>query len=228
MFSNNFFRVAFFISLFIHGVILLQNPNNKFFPRDGFPKKIEVMYVNNPQKAKDLIQHKKTGKAMEEPFLKFPPVITASKKAPPQFITREVFNPQRRSLNKESFLIKPALTKPDIVAVKKRITLPSLDIDKSNNPTYISYYQIVREKIRRAAYQNYTRTETGEVYLTFIISSNGFIRDSRIEDDKSSNSAYLREIALRSVKDASPFPNFPKDLDYPQLSFNVVVSFEIE
>jgi len=32
---------------------------------------------------------------------------------------------------------------------------------------------------------------------------------------------------LRSIKDANPFPPFPKDLNYPELTFNVVISFEV-
>jgi TonB family protein len=86
----------------------------------------------------------------------------------------------------------------------------------------------VREKIRRAAYQNYTRIETGEVYVSFIISNDGYLKEIKLIPEKSSPIPYLRETALKSIKEASPFPNFPKDLDYPQLSFNVVISFEIE
>jgi len=35
-------------------------------------------------------------------------------------------------------------------------------------------------------------------------------------------------VAEKSIFDASPFPAFPKDLDYPELSFNVIISFQIE
>jgi TonB family protein len=66
------------------------------------------------------------------------------------------------------------------------------------------------------------------VYLSFIISTEGYLREVRLVEEKSSFSPYLREIALRSIKEASPFPDFPKELDYPQLTFNVVISFEIE
>ena len=101
-------------------------------------------------------------------------------------------------------------------------------MDKINSPSYVQYYQIVREKIRRSAYYNYSRTEIGEVYISFIISSDGVLKETRLVEEKSCSSQYLRDIALRSIKDASPFPNFPKELDYPNLSFNVVISFEIE
>jgi TonB family protein len=103
-----------------------------------------------------------------------------------------------------------------------------MDLDKINNPSYIGYYQIVREKIKRSAYQNYTGTEIGEVTVSFIVSSDGYLRDLRLVEEKSSSTEYLRETALRSIKDASPFPEFPKELDYPQLSFNLAITFEIE
>ena len=88
--------------------------------------------------------------------------------------------------------------------------------------------QIVREKIRRSAYQNYTHNETGEVYISFIISNDGYVKDVHLIEARTSASDYLKGIASRSVRDASPFPNFPKELDYPQLSFNIIISFEIE
>ena len=123
---------------------------------------------------------------------------------------------------------KPIFASSEITAIKKKITLPAIEMAKIDNPSYISYYQIVREKIRRSAYQNYTRNETGEVYVSFIISNDGYIKDVRLADEKTTANDYLKNIALRSIRDASPFPNFPKELDYPQLSFNIIISFEIE
>jgi TonB family protein len=92
----------------------------------------------------------------------------------------------------------------------------------------MSYYQLVREKIKRAAYQNYTGTEIGEVTISFVVSKDGSLKDLRLIADKSSPSEYLTEIALRSIREASPFPGFPQELDYPQLSFNLAITFEIE
>lgn len=226
MSSSKTFQLAFLISLIVHGVVLFQNPNFNLFPNSKKQQNLEISYIKEPEKP---IKYQKTLSPNAEPFLKLPSKITVDKIAPPPFIDKpEVFQRNRETIQRESSFIRPALTKPDIIAVKKKITLPALDLDKSNNPSYISYYQIVREKIKRAAYQNYTRIEMGEVYLSFIISSDGYIREVRIVDEKSSFSPYLRQIALKSVKDASPFPNFPKDLNYQQLSFNVVISFEAE
>lgn len=179
---------------------------------------MEVSYIKKPQ----VIQSKPKEIAPERVLsLKSVAKINASKLAPPPFVEKPL-------LLKPTF-IKPVALKPDIIAVKKKITLPPIGVDKINNPSYINYYQIVREKIRRTAYQNYGRAEVGEVYLSFIIAKDGYLKETQVIEEKSSPNSYLKEVASRSINDASPFPAFPKELlDYPQLSFNVVISFEIE
>lgn len=227
MFSDKAFKIAFLLSLIAHGVILYQNPNfNLHIPSaDKKKQNLEVSYIERiPQKQ----VHPEMPKPKQD-FLKLPSKITALKATPPPFIDKEaIFKKGREAISQKYTFAKPAFIKPDIIAVKKKITLPPIDINKIDNPSYISYYQMVREKIRRCAYQNYSRVEVGEVYLSFLILSDGSLKETRLLEEKSSLSPYLREIALRSIKEASPFPNFPKELDYPQLSFNVIISFEVE
>jgi len=224
MFGNKVFRITFFVSIFAHGLIMLFNPNLNLFSPNKQEQKVEVSYVKTTPLT--LVEQN----IKKEPFLKLPPKITIREKLPPPpFLDKEnIFRAGKAPAARDISFTKPAFIKPDIIPIKKKITLPPIDMDKINNPSYITYYQIVREKIRRAAYQNYTRTETGEVYLTFIISSDGYLKELRLIEEKSSTNSYLREVALKSLKDASPFPNFPKELEYPQLSFNVIISFEIE
>jgi TonB family protein len=138
------------------------------------------------------------------------------------------FGQSQAENNKTLEFSKPIFTNPEMTAFKKKISLPAIEMAKIDNPSYISYYQIVREKIRRSAYQNYTHNETGEVYVSFIISNDGYLKDVHLVEEKTTVNDYLKDIALRSIRDASPFPNFPKELDYPQLSFNIIISFEIE
>ncbi|MFA5275493.1 MAG: energy transducer TonB [Candidatus Omnitrophota bacterium] len=219
------------VSAAAHVAVLSQNTSFSLLP--SFAKKetkIEVTY-SKPRAT----QGKRGGLNLrpvlpkDEPFLKLPSKITVDNRVPPAYIDKEKFFNQEKQLNlRDSALMKPVLVKPDVISIRKKITLPPVDLDKINNPSYISYYQIVREKIRRAAYQNYTHADTGEVYVTFVISNDGYLRESRLVAERSTAVGYLRETALRSVKDASPFPNFPKELDYRELSFNVVISFEIE
>ena len=77
-------------------------------------------------------------------------------------------------------------------------------------------------------------TYYGDGSTTFVkgdlcrITTSGQIKDAKINEEKSSTHSYLKEIAKKSIYDASPFPNFPKDLDFSELSFNVIISFEVE
>ncbi len=164
-----------------------------------------------------------------EPMNRSASKMTVEKAAPPPFIDKDgIFNKTRTLDSRQGLFLKPATGKPDVVAVRMKVVMPTLDLDKINNPTYLSYYQIVREKIRRAAYHNYSQADTGEVYLSFILSREGDVQEVLLNEDRSSRSTHLREVALQSIRDAQPFPHFPQDLDYERLSFNVVISFEVE
>jgi len=220
MLSDKIFQTTLIISAVAHGALLFANSGICGLQVKKNLQKVEISYLKIPKKAP--LQRLKVPLPKKESSL--------NTKAPPPFIDKEnIFKDNIKiRLSSSNDLIKPSAIKPDIIAVKKKITLPPVDMDKINNASYISYYQIVREKIRRAAYQNYTRTEIGEVYLSFIVSNDGSLKQVRLVEEKSSNSPYLKEIALRCINSASPFPAFPKELDYPKLSFNVVISFEVE
>ncbi|MFA7706580.1 MAG: hypothetical protein WCX91_05730 [Candidatus Omnitrophota bacterium] len=236
--SDRLLRLTFVTSLVLHGILLLPGPNlNPLVPA---PKEqlIKVRYLK-----KEELQSKMPPKASVKsdsakslrkpnPFLgldsKIAKTATGSQVPPPYVEKEKVFKGSKELSNKSPELAKPAFSSPDMLAIKRRVNLPKIEMARINNPSYISYYQIVREKIRRSAYQSYTHNEIGEVYMSFVISNDGYVKDIRLIDAKTSASDYLKGIALRSVRDASPFPNFPKELDYPKLSFNIIISFEIE
>ncbi len=219
MLSNKSFRIAFIISLIAHGAILIKPPRLDFLSPSEPLKKIEVTYL---KLKKEIVKTK--GEISKREIDLRSNQKNKSKELPPPFLKKdELFKGKLSQLLK-----KPRLIRPDIIEVKKIIQLKPLPANKINNPSYITYYQIIREKIKRCAYKNYTRSDTGQAYLTFVILSDGTLNQAKIVDEKSTANTYLKEIALRSIKDASPYPAFPKELEYPHLSFNVIISFEIE
>lgn len=224
--TSKTFRIALILSLIAHGFIFFGSPGLNLFNRKSDKENLEISYI------KEEIQTKSVAKpdfSKKEPLLKFTPKITSEKKSPPPFMDRDSILKGTKELSREQLsFTKPKFISPDVIAIKKKITVPDVDINKIDNPSYISYYQVVREKIKRAAYQNYTGREQGEVAVSFIISNQGELKKLRLMDEKSIRSEYLREIALKSVIDASDFPVFPVDLDYPQLSFNLAITFEVE
>jgi outer membrane biosynthesis protein TonB len=112
-------------------------------------------------------------------------------------------------------------------AIKKSVSIPLLESEKINNPSYQNYYSLVRSRIKQRAYFNYAEYYAGEVYLTFVLYSDGTLKDLKIIEERSSGGPYLRTIGLKSIKEATPFPPFPKTLKYPELTFNVVISFQV-
>ncbi len=120
----------------------------------------------------------------------------------------------------------PAPLKP--VNEYAKIEIPP-ELPKEKEALYLSYYQSIRQKIRSFVVENYPRfIACGEVCLYFILSSDGRLKEINVVEERSSPNRPLREIAVKSLRDASPFSPFPKDLSQPQLSFNVIISFELE
>jgi outer membrane biosynthesis protein TonB len=227
-FDKNF-QFAFLLSLGLHGLAILPNPFSGLLPKPKKETNLQVKYLK-PDLIKNPAVKTPISSAKKEPFLSIPnKVVAKAKISPPPFVEREeVLKKIKPTRVNNSQVTKPVMANNDVISIKKRITLPPVDLDKMDNPTYISYYQLVREKIKRAAYQNYSRADAGDVFISFVISEDGYLKNLLLQQEKSCSNNYLKEIAIRSVKDASPFPNFPKELDYPQLSFNVIISFEIE
>jgi TonB family protein len=121
-------------------------------------------------------------------------------------------------------LVKPAMIEENI----KEIILSEIPQDKKMEKlsAYMDYYRLIREKIRRNAYRYYNISESGEVFLRFTIFKNGRI-ESIYLDEESVRSKFLREIALRSIKEAAPFPSFPEELkSYNHLRFNISIYFK--
>ncbi|MFH1397966.1 MAG: hypothetical protein ABIH27_05420 [Candidatus Omnitrophota bacterium] len=228
MFSEKILQITLIVSLLAHAILLfcyrsnltIGNLEKKF-------KNLEITYIKTLESVKRALPKNKTAA-----LLMMPRKTNLNKSVPPPFIAQE--NALASKNNPEMYSRSPALLKPNFIKSevsppKKKISLPPVDTVKIGNHSYLNYYQLVREKIRRSAYQNYSRTETGEVYISFLISSDGQINEMRLIEDKTRASQYLKDTAMRSIRDASPFPGFPKVLsEYPQLSFNVIISFEIE
>ncbi len=110
--------------------------------------------------------------------------------------------------------------------VTREVEVPMLKSEKINTPSYVTYYQIVRDRIRERAYSNYTKLSMGEVYLSFIIKADGSLGELQILENRSVANEFLKSVGVKSVQESAPFPPFPKDLDYPELTFNVQISFQ--
>jgi periplasmic protein TonB len=126
-------------------------------------------------------------------------------------------------------LNKKTVPKIEPLDMERKISVPLLTGEKISNPQYLTYNQSIRQKIMQRAYRyiDNPHFQSGGVYLTFILARTGELREINIIENKTNANDYLRQVAIRSVREASPFAPFPQDLRYPELTFNVIISFEL-
>jgi TonB family protein len=229
MSPNKIFPLSLTISFLAHSLVFFQYSGLLHKPEKKKRQELHISYVKRLPAQEIPV---KNISLKNQPLAALPPKVTADETITASANTKNnvqnIFSKNIDNMRRPSPFIKPALIKPDTIPIKKKISLPPVEPDKIKNPSYMGYYQFVREKIRRAAYYNYVRTVTGEVYLSFVIANDGKLLDLKFLEDKSSGNGYLKQTAIKSIKDSSPFPAFPKELDYPQLSFTVIISFEVE
>lgn len=111
---------------------------------------------------------------------------------------------------------------------KEEIQVPP-ELPKEKEKVYLEYYKVVREEIRRFVTESSPRfIACGEICLYFVLSSDGKLEEINVIEERSTQNQQLKKIAARSVQGAAPFSPFPENLGEKQLSFNVVISFELE
>ncbi len=219
-----FFRYAFLFSLLLHAAFLA---NLSYVQRIYFQKSlqnVEVTYVRaktHSPKAKSVFKKEIDSKPYVDQNTQF-----LFKKTP----TPPPYAPQASQPLREITSVEKTPTEINTASLKHTISIPALTSEKISNPKYISYYETVRDKIKGRAYANidYSRSDRGEVYLTFVTDSKGNLKQVQVIDDRSKASDYLKEVSLKSIQEAGPFPEFTKGLNFPELSFNIVISFGME
>lgn len=226
--GNKIFYSSLLISLIVHIIFLGVVSRNK---KDFLKKKnnkLEVVYESSKVKPEiEEDQYKDLNVIEESKFEHKVEIIDA---------LNDGFSPIGENIaDMSKFSTKIEMEKklsapisPEFI--ERQISVPIFKSEKITNPKYLSYNQQIRQKIRRQAYTyvDHPDFQMGEVYMTFVLASTGRIkRISVLEGDIKSND-FLQNIGRRSIKEAGPFAPFPKDLDYPELTFNVVISFEIK
>jgi len=221
--ANKILRSTILISFFIHALVLTGLSFRNFQMVKRRPKNIDIEYFNIKIEPKKAMIRKERSERMKEKIGRNTEIILGQNQAQGSLMKEEMI----KSF-KPFEIPKKQPVEVSQANIKKKVNVPPLKIEKINNPTYMSYYEIVRNQIKNHAYQNYEKSDTGEVYLTFILTSGGELKGVQLIEEKSPATSYLRDISLKSVQQSTPFPAFPAELKYPELTFNVVISFEFE
>lgn len=112
----------------------------------------------------------------------------------------------------------------------RKISVPVLQAEKITNPKYIGYNQAVHKKMYETAQQYVDHpdiAEVGDVYFKFILRADGTLAEVRVLTGLSSHNAKLQKLGEDIIRKSQPFPPFPAGLDYPEMPFNMVISFAV-
>ena len=204
---KNYWAISWIVSLSVHTLIFTGVPD---FSKHNPPpvQETKLTPINT-----EIIKNIKVSKSEKRVELNQPKPLPFVDR----IIRKTVDTQQLLDLNKSNFLKKTQKT----TTISKSPTDPNL----KENPAYMDYYRALREKIRANVFSNYDRKIDGKIALRFQISKEGKLKDITIGSDSSSSLA-LRKIVLKSVRAASPFPVFPKELkDYTAIEFKIDISF---
>ena len=124
-----------------------------------------------------------------------------------------------------------ALTRnlPDALpAYPVSIDLTNLTEAARGDPVLLSYFSAIREQIQQAANRRGWLSDEpskGLVYVSFVLNSNGVIRDASVISQRSAPSTTLQGVALRIIETAAPFPPFPPSISEPRKTIVVPLEF---
>ncbi len=199
------FKNAVILSLVIHAAIMLSSYHEPVFSSERIKHdEIIVDYIPSAEpKKKEVIKQEIKTISVDTPKVNLAPKIEM-KPAVSAFAEAKSLQEKKTS---------------DELAIKQaRIT---------STKDYISYYQLIREKIRQKLKNRYrSYYGEGDVGLIFSLRSDGSLINSAVVPTALMCNGTLIDTAIMSLKDAAPFASFPKALTLPQMSFTLTVSFK--
>ena len=113
------------------------------------------------------------------------------------------------------------------IELSHKISITPIKSEKINNPVYAAYNEMVRDRIKEKVYANYDKLERGTVYLTFLVDEHGVLKAAQIIPEKTDASEHLQETAMRSLREASPFPPFLKGMNLSEYPFNIEIQYQV-
>lgn len=223
------FKKALLASLAAHTMLFLNAPEIRE-PRKVVisDKNIEVTYYEIKGGMKP---EPKAQAVIRPPQIKAPPA--ASARRPTGYVEeRAISRPVAEGPGSASLRVPESTGlrgKGDNVSIKEGPVLPKdEELTKEKKEAFLDYYQIIRERLRAEAERNFIGYfAEGNIYLAFALARDGRLIEAKILEG-SSPTEYLREISIKSLRDASPYPPFPPKLKQEEIYFNVIISFELE
>ncbi len=99
--------------------------------------------------------------------------------------------------------------------------------DPQKGKAFLNYFGLIKQRVHRMVEKKYQseRLGHGDVSLVFILKADGTVVNIYPIEKDSSADEWVKDFAVRCVRDCSPFPHFPKELGMERISFNLSILF---
>lgn len=218
MLNVNNLPLALGVSLLAHFSLFFSLSTLNVFPKQGNLKEIKVNYFKIKSEGLTFEKKLASDAVVKKNLDRITPgqrlILSSRNEIPERSITASGIGQKE----------------PAKFTARDTIKLSTLELESSAklvpNTAYLTYSNFLRERIRRSLYNKFSYiNDRGTVCLRFAVNSNGSLLDYRIIEDKSSASDKLKRMAIDGLREASPFPGLPKELDSPVATFSVIVHF---
>jgi len=220
--SENFFWGALLLSLTIHTSVLwgtyfwkTNNPHDKAM----LPNHVEISYKPLHHRAVDIREYP-IRPAQQLDLGNNSRIFSTDGSIPISLVKEKQMLPLGMLYERKS-------ERHTTMQLSRRVSIAPIESEKINNPAYSAYSEMVRSRIKEKVYQNYDKMEKGSVYLTFILDDHGVLKVAKIITEKTDAPGHLQDISLRSLQEASPFPNFLKGMTLPEYTFNIEIQYQV-
>jgi TonB family protein len=230
--TDRTFGTALLLSAVLHVFLLMNWPFYRHIFTARKPGEIEITYLKAEEPAKpEIVQARRS---LPQPEVSNPSKIVSEAK--PESLNKA--KPSQEQPRKSLTGIKPADIPKDEekepVAMKSRVIIKQPIVPRIQATASVeskglklipsSYSQGVRNRIIDNL-ESMRPGTGGDVCVRFVISSDGKLKDIKILDERSTSDGFLRSAAFEAVKDASPFPVFPDNVNLSEITFTCEISF---
>ena len=207
MSSDAHFKICIILSTFIHLTLLHSWSFMSFMQRPEMPsQRIELTYFQEGPVKDLVIKDIKPIVSSKTPKASTPLMAETYKKVEIDLMPEDSTSPQ----------------------VEESKAVEFTDSASDDGGVLENYYLRVREKIKSALEKNGKQfTKEGEVYVKFVVSRNGDLRDLALYKTSTKDISSLEAIAIKSIKEASPFAVFDGEIDKKELPFKIPIRFTL-
>ena len=229
--ADRTFRTALMLSAVLHVFLLINWPFYRHIFTARKPGEIEITYLKADEPLKpEIVQAKRS---LPQPEISKPSKIVSEAK--PETSARPKPSEQPK---KNLSGIKPSDTvkdeEKDPLASRSRVIIKQPIVPRIQATASVeskglklipsSYSQGVRNRIIDNL-ESMRPGTGGDVCVRFVISSDGALKDIMIVNERSTSDGSLRSAAFEAVRDASPFPAFPDNVNLSEITFTCEISF---